>query len=64
MNEMIEKRKQKYTIVDILEDYCWIVGLSLIVAGILLVIKDPVAILGAGLVIACIGVILKARAGR
>ena len=47
-----------------LENYFWIVGLSLITSGIVLIFYDPLAILGAGILFAIIAAFLNGRGQR
>jgi hypothetical protein len=65
MNKKINRKgKPKYSLMDVLEDYCWVIGLSLLVAGVVSLSNDPRALLFAGIVIMAFGVILKARARK
>ncbi|MBI2452101.1 hypothetical protein HYV50_03420 [Candidatus Pacearchaeota archaeon] len=58
---MTKKIKFKYKAIDIPEDYCWVVGLSLIIAGIVSLINNSVALFVTGIIIAAVGVFLKGR---
>ncbi len=57
-----KKKKQifKYSLIDIIDDYCWIVGLSLFIGSLtLLFANSPWAILGVGFLITIIAAVIK-----
>ncbi|MGD9275950.1 MAG: hypothetical protein PVJ67_02145 [Candidatus Pacearchaeota archaeon] len=54
------KIKNKYSLLDIFEDYFWIIGLSLvIVGGTKFFERDPLGIFISGVILLLVGVFLK-----
>ena len=56
--------KFKYKMRDIIEEYTWIVGLSLIISSIVLIFSDPISLLIVGIICAGVGVWLKGSAKK